>query len=152
MVTFEKLTVENIYIAEEIVNSNPAYNKMENGCESRSTEEVKEDLLNEKSEAFFIKADDTYIGLIDYMMLNEKDGYPWLGYLMIHGDYQGYGYGTSAYLLYEQQMRNRGVEIIRLAVLKENDSAKNFWKRLGFNYYTDKPFKNTFVECFEKKI
>jgi RimJ/RimL family protein N-acetyltransferase len=152
MVTFEKLTEENIYIAEEIVNSNPAYNKMENGNETRSTKEVKEDLLNEKSETYFIKADDTYIGLIDYMMLNEKDGYPWLGYLMIHGDYQGYGYGTSAYLLYEQQMRERGIKILRLAVLKENHSARKFWERLDFIYYMDKPFKNTVVECFEKGI
>ncbi|WP_163102128.1 GNAT family N-acetyltransferase [Peribacillus alkalitolerans] len=152
MVTFENLTEENIYIAEEIVNSNRAYNKMENGHETRSTVEVKEDLINGKSEPFFIKADDTYIGLIDYMMCNEKDRYPWLGLLMIHEDYKGYGYGTSAYLLYEQQMKERGVEILRLAVLKENVPARKFWERLGFNYYMDKPFKHTVVECFEKRI
>ena len=45
-------------------------------------------------------------------MENQKDECPWLGLLIIHGDYQGFGFGTQAYALYESDMK-RGLKRIR---------------------------------------
>ena len=70
---------------------------------------MEEVFLNPITTSVFIKLDDTYIGVMDYLMENPKDQCPWLGLLMIHADYQGFGFGTQAYSLYESEMRERGL-------------------------------------------
>ena len=131
-VQFEEITKETLYIALEIINSNPSYNVLENGIAKRELAEIEEEFLNPVSTSVFIKLDDTYIGVIDYLMENPKDQCPWLGLLIIHGDYQGFGFGTQAYSLYESDMRKRGLERIRIGVIKENVKARHFWESLGF--------------------
>jgi GNAT superfamily N-acetyltransferase len=133
-VHFEEITKETLYIALEIINSNPLYNLVENDREKRKLEDVEDEFMNPKTTSVFIKLDDTYIGVMDYLMENPKDKCPWLGLLMIHGDYQGFGFGTQAYALFESEMRERGLERIRIGVLKENVKGVQFWETLGFLY------------------
>jgi RimJ/RimL family protein N-acetyltransferase len=133
-VHFEEITKETLYIALEIINSNPYYNVAENGRDQRELAEIEEEFLNPMTTSVLIKLDDTYIGVMDYLMENPKDQWPWLGLLMIHGDYQGFGFGTQAYALYESDMRKRGLKRIRIGVIKENVKAKHFWELLGFLY------------------
>ncbi|WP_045523892.1 GNAT family N-acetyltransferase [Neobacillus niacini] len=133
-VHFEEITKETLYIALEMINSNPNYNIIENGSAQRELSELEEEFLNPETISVFIKLDDTYIGVMDYLMENPKDQYPWLGLLMIHGDYQGFGFGAQAYALYESEMRNRGLERVRIGVIKENVMANQFWESLGFLY------------------
>ncbi|OZM55775.1 GNAT family N-acetyltransferase [Lottiidibacillus patelloidae] len=152
MITFEEITQESLYIAEEIINSNKSYNKMENGKETRSQKEVAQELNNNKTTSYFIKLDDTYIGLIDYFPVNPNDNYPWLGLLMIHADYQQFGFGSSAYVLFENQLQEKGVKTLRLGVLQENMRARQFWERLGFTFYETKEKHNKQIDCFEKKL
>ncbi|WP_088068443.1 GNAT family N-acetyltransferase [Gottfriedia luciferensis] len=153
MITFEKITQDLIEVIEEITNSNQNYNLMENGRLTRT----KEELMNEyfstshQSETLFIKLDDTYIGLIDFLELNPRDEFPWLGLLMIHNDYQGYGFGTNAFLLFEKRLMEKNISKLRLGVLINNHQAKTFWISQGFNYVENK--KNTDgieVEVYEK--
>ena len=129
---FEEITKETLYIALEIINSNPSYNVFENGNDKRVHADMEEVFLNPITTSVFIKLDDTYIGVMDYLMENPKDQCPWLGLLMIHADYQGFGFGTQAYSLYESQIRERGPGRIRIGVIKENVKAKHFWESLGF--------------------
>jgi RimJ/RimL family protein N-acetyltransferase len=133
-VQFEEITKETLYIALEIINSNPHYNIIENGIAKRELVEMEEEFLNPETTSVFIKLDDTYIGVMDYLMENPKDQCPWLGLLMIHGDYQGYGFGTQAFALYESEMLKRGLNRIRIGVIKENVKAKQFWESLGCSY------------------
>lgn len=133
-VHFEEITKETLYIALEIINSNPYYNVVENGRDQRGLEEIEEEFLNPVTTSVFIKLDDTYIGVMDYLMENPKDQSPWLGLLMIHGDYQGFGFGTQAYALYESDIRKRGLVRTRIGVIRENVKAKQFWDSLGFLY------------------
>lgn len=133
-VHFEEITKETLYIALEIINSNPYYNVVENGYDQRELEEIEEEFLNPVTTSVFIKLDDTYIGVMDYLMENPKDQSPWLGLLMIHGDYQGFGFGTQAYALYESDIRKRGLVRTRIGVIRENVKAKQFWDSLGFLY------------------
>ncbi|MEH7177726.1 GNAT family N-acetyltransferase [Neobacillus vireti] len=130
-VQFEEITKETLYIALEIINSNTDYNVLENGNAKRELADMEKAFLNSVTTSVFIKLDDTYIGVIDYIMESPKDRCPWLGLLMIHRDYQGFGFGTQAYSLYEGEMHKRGLERIRIGVLKENGKAKEFWKSLG---------------------
>lgn len=133
-VHFEEITKETLYIALEIINSNPYYNVVENGRDQRELEEIEEEFLNPVTTSVFIKLDDTYIGVMDYLLENPKDQSPWLGLLMIHGDYQGFGFGTQAYALYESDIRKRGLGRTRIGVISENVKAKQFWDSLGFLY------------------
>ncbi|EKN65943.1 GNAT family acetyltransferase [Neobacillus bataviensis LMG 21833] len=150
---FEEITEETLYIVIEIINSNPEYIQLEHGKERRTLEEVKEDLLNGKTKSLFIKFDDTYIGIIDYLLLNEKDQCPWLGLLMIHADYQGFGFGRQAYFIFEKEMVEKGLRVLRIGVLKENHTAQRFWRSVGFEYFkTARSNHSNEVDCFEKKL
>ncbi|WP_078414752.1 GNAT family N-acetyltransferase [Priestia abyssalis] len=152
MISFELITEETLYIALELLNSNEEYNRLENGQATRTEEEVRAEYMNKKTISLFIKADDTYIGLIDFMDKNEKDGYPWIGSFIIHRDYHGYGYGTQAYFQFEQWMIEHDVSAVRLGVLQQNPKARAFWERAGFQYYTTKPLGKNQVDCFEKTL
>lgn len=150
---FEKVSSETLYIALEIINSNSEYNVFENGAKTRTINEIGEELLNPMTESLLIMLDDTYIGVMDYLMENPKDGCPWLGLLMIHGDYQGYGFGTQAYALYENMMLERGIPKIRIGVIKENVKAHHFWKSLGFTFFKSTMGQNNReIICYEKNF
>ncbi|QKE75420.1 GNAT family N-acetyltransferase [Arthrobacter citreus] len=153
MITFEKITQDLLDVIEEITNSNQSYNLMENSRLTRT----KEELLNEyfdsskQTETYFIKLDDTYIGLVDFLKLNPKDGFPWLGLLMIHNDYQGYGFGTNAFLLFEELQLKRSIHGLRLGVLLSNQQAKTFWESQGFTYVENRTNADGIeVEVYEK--
>ncbi|MBO9129332.1 GNAT family N-acetyltransferase [Bacillus sp. 165] len=155
MLHFEAVTEGHLDIVKEMVNSNREYNLLENGEPIRTDEELKEEFLHSDSDrvTYFIKADDTYIGLLDYMEHNERDGYPWLGLLMIHHDYQGYGYGTNAYYALEAILKEKGKTALRLGVLPTNEKAHAFWKSIGFTCYTQKETtKGILVDCMEKAL
>jgi RimJ/RimL family protein N-acetyltransferase len=139
---FEEITKETLYIALEIINSNPEFNMLENGMEGRELSDMEEEFMNPDTISVLIKLDDTYIGVLDYLMENPNDQYPWLGLLVIHGSYQGYGFGSQAFALYEKEMRNRGVKHVRIGVLKDNEKARSFWKALGFLYIKTALWKN----------
>jgi RimJ/RimL family protein N-acetyltransferase len=150
---FEEVKKESLYIALEIVNSNPEYNRFENGKEARTLADMEKEFLNPNTYCAFIKLDDTYIGIIDYLFENPKDHYPWLGLLLIHADYQGYGFGAQAFAAYENEMRKRGKKSVRIGVLKENTKAQRFWETLGFVYYNTATAQNgTGILCYEKNI
>lgn len=150
---FEEITKETLYIVLEMVNSNPEYNLIENGKEARTMADLEEEFLNPHTISAFIKLDDTYIGVIDYLMENPKDRLPWLGLLMIHGNYQGYGFGLQAYERYENEMLERGVDQIRLGVLRENKKAILFWESLGFIHYNTVIRENgSGILCYQKQL
>ncbi|WP_066256447.1 GNAT family N-acetyltransferase [Neobacillus drentensis] len=150
---FEVVKKETLYIALEMINSNRKYNIFENGIEARTLADMEEEFLNPNSISAFIKLDDTYIGIIDYLLENPKDHYPWLGLLLLHSDYQGYGFGAQAFAIYESEMLERGEKSIRLGVLKENVKAKRFWESLGFTYYnTATTQKGSGIFCYQKQI
>lgn len=149
---FESISKETLYIALEIINSNPEYNLLENGNSERTLQEAEKDLLNPSTESNFIKLDDTYIGLMDYLEENPNDHFPWLGLLMIHRDYQGYGFGVQAFELYKKKFLKQS-ERVRIGVLKENIKAHSFWKSLGFvSYKTSKSSFEKEIICYEKYL
>jgi RimJ/RimL family protein N-acetyltransferase len=150
---FEEVTKATLFIALEMINSNPEYNIFENGKEARTLADMEEEFLNPNTNSAFIKLDDTYIGIIDYLLENPKDHYPWLGLLLLHSDYQGYGFGAQAFAAYEHEMLKRGKKCVRIGVLKENKKAQRFWESLGFIYYSTSTTQNgTGIFCYEKQI
>lgn len=132
ILSFENISEETLYIALEIINSNPAYNILEYGKESKSLEELKNVFLNRENTSMFIKADDTYIGIMQYRM---EDKLPWIILFMIHRDYQGFGFAREAYFAFQQDIANNISAAVRLSILKENRKGRKFWESIGFTIY-----------------
>jgi GNAT superfamily N-acetyltransferase len=146
MLHFEKLIEETLYIASEMVNSNKEYNMIENGCAERTEEEICEEFASGMGEHYFIKADDTYIGLFSYV---EGE----IHLFMIHGNYQGYGYGTMAYVELMNWLEQQGKTTIRVVVLKNNEKGRHFWEGFGFTFLEEKTIpKGHVVDVYEKGI
>jgi RimJ/RimL family protein N-acetyltransferase len=152
VISFEPIIEEKLYIAQEIINSNKDYLLLENGKDSKPIEEIKKELLNPLTISYFIKLDETYIGVIDYMKENQNDKLPWLGLHMIHNDYQGFGFGTSAYLQFEQELIKQKVKKLRLGVINSNEKAKSFWEGLGFTFYKTSEKNLLVINCYEKLL
>ncbi|KEK25119.1 GNAT family N-acetyltransferase [Bacillus gaemokensis] len=107
MITFEKVNVETKKVVEEMFASH-----------SLTMEEVQ----------YCIKADDTYIGIIDYSVQGES---AILSNLIIHFDYQGYGYGTNAYFTFEEMMKRRSIKGIKVSRSNLTEQARSFIEGLG---------------------
>ena len=152
MFTLERVTEGNLDVIREIIHSNPAYNENRSMC---ADEELEYQFVHSvpQREIYFIKADDTYIGLLDYMESSKRDGYVRLNLLMIHGDYQGYGYGTNAYFLIENMFREKGITGLEIAIPKQNKKAKQFWEGLGFVLLGEQQTANgETIDYFEKQL
>ncbi|SMQ78246.1 Acetyltransferase (GNAT) domain-containing protein [Bacillus sp. OV166] len=135
-----------------IVNSNPTYNILENGNPLRSIKEVSSEFLTQITDSFLIIHENKHIGIIDFLKNNPKDNYPWLGLLLIHGDYHSLGYGKKAYVSFEEKLKQQKFNIVRIGVIQKNLNAIEFWKSLGFKYYANSTWRGKGVDCFEKHL
>ncbi|WP_066174391.1 GNAT family N-acetyltransferase [Bacillus marinisedimentorum] len=152
MTTFERITENTLKTALDIVNSNQLYNKMENGQPLRSMSEIRKDFLNPVTESFIIMKKQNPIGVLDFLPKNPKDDTPWLGLLMIHGKYHGFGFGKKAYLAFENRLKQHLIHKVRLGVLQKNERARMFWESFGFCCYGESEWEGKAVDCYEKRL
>lgn len=149
---FQPITEDLLGIVLEILNSNTRYNVLENGNPLRTIEEVRNDFLNQNSESYLIFLDNKYTGIIDFLKNNPNDNCPWIGLLMIHGEYHYTGYGRLAYNLFEEKLKQQSCNKVRIGILQENIIAKKFWTSLGFKFYEYKQWNEKTIECYEKQL
>lgn len=100
--------------------------------------EVEADLREEVAEAgsdVLIARDDSgkAVGVLCLLDRHPKDGYPWIGLLLVHGHHHREGLGRHLVDLVEQRFRTAGHDGLRLAVLENNPSALAFWTALGWH-------------------
>lgn len=117
-----------------ILNSDPFFNRVSKDKDVFTEEEIREELQegqNMGAERFVIQDGDRYVGVLELLMNNPKDGYPWLGLLQIRKSFQGQGYGRRAMDLFYDIMKERGVRTFRLGVIAENEPGHRFWKGQG---------------------
>ncbi len=149
---FHPITEDLLGIVLEILNSNPHYNILVNGNPSRTIEEARNQFLNQNTESYLIYLENKYVGIIDFLRNNPRDNSPWIGLLMIHGEYHSKGYGKMAYNLLEEKLKEQGYDKVRIGIMPENTGAKKFWTALGFKWYANKQWLGKTVECFEKQL
>lgn len=152
MITFETITEDTIKLALDIVNSNSFYNRLENGNPLRSLSEVYDEFLNPDTDSYFIKIENKYVGIIDYLNNNPKDNYPWIGLLMIHGNDHSLRYGRKAFHSFEKILKQQKVSKVRIGVLETNSHALHFWKSLNFIAYGTSVWRGHTIVCLEKQI
>ncbi|MFI1170184.1 GNAT family N-acetyltransferase [Streptomyces melanogenes] len=71
-------------------------------------------------------------GVVSLLHEHPKDGCPWIGLLIVHGDQQRRGTGRLLAQLIENRFREQGRDAVRLAVLENNPTALAFWRSLGW--------------------
>jgi GNAT superfamily N-acetyltransferase len=79
------------------------------------------------------------VGLVSILRQHPRDGYPWIGLLMVHGDRRRNGNGRLLAGLVEERLRSRGWNGVRLAVLENNPTALAFWSSLGWQEIDRRP-------------
>lgn len=150
---FEIMNMDHADIVLSIMNSNPDYNRMVNGSAHRSLEEAVEEIGYPGQQGWMLRDGARYVGLLFFLEENPKDGFPWLGLLMIDGNEQGKGYGRSAYRLFEAHLLQLNKLAVRIGIVRENAGAKAFWTGLGFEYVESKMSGiGKEVDCCEKKL
>ncbi len=149
---FLPINEHNLHIAHEIYNSNPSYNRLENGKPTRTMQEMRDEFLQDKTESYLIYSASTPVAVLDFLPHNPKDGFPWIGLMMVNGQFHSKGFGAKAYQLFERKLVERGFTSIRLAVLKNNVSGKMFWNKMGFSFYQMSTVGENDVECLERTV
>jgi len=152
VISFEPITEDLLEFALDILNSNSYYNILENGNPLRSIEEARGIFLNQSTDSYLIFLENKYVGIIDFLKNNSKDSCPWIGLLMIHGDYHSIGYGKKAYVAFEEKLKRQNFNNIRIGILQENLIAKKYWTSLGFKFYKNSEWEGKLIECFEKQL
>lgn len=72
------------------------------------------------------------VGLVCLLDRHPKDGYPWIGLLIVHGGRRRRGVGRLLVAAVEERFRRQGRDGLRIAVLENNPSASAFWSSLGW--------------------
>ncbi|SNR91696.1 Acetyltransferase (GNAT) domain-containing protein [Anaerovirgula multivorans] len=152
MINFQLITEDLLEFVLEILNSNSYYNILENGNPLRSIEEARSEFLNQATDSYLIILGNKYVGIIDFLKNNPKDNCPWIGLLMIHGDYHSMGYGKKVYVSFEEKLKQQNFDNIRIGILQKNVGAKKYWASLGFKFYKNGQCQGKLVECFEKRL
>ncbi|MFF7362118.1 GNAT family N-acetyltransferase [Streptomyces sp. NPDC008125] len=78
-------------------------------------------------------------GLLCLLDRHPQDGLPWIGLLMVHGDFRRKGIGRSLAGMVEERFGGEGREGVRLAVLENNPTALGFWSALGWREIDRRP-------------
>lgn len=120
-----------------IINSNPFYNQITKGKEQLERTEVEQEIAEASqlgAERYVMVVDTNIIGIVEFLPLNPYDDRSWLGLFMIDSSRQRGGLGGQALAAFEQQLRHRGIDILRLAVVVDNEPAHAFWKKHHFHY------------------
>lgn len=149
---FQIITEDLLEPTLKVLNSNSHYNTLENGNPLRTITEARNEFLNENTESYLITLENEYIGIIDFLKNNPNDNSPWIGLLMIHGEYHSKGYGKAVYQLFEEKLKQQNFSNVRIGILQENAIAKKFWASLGFKFYANSQCQEKIIECFEKRL
>ncbi|MFD1956408.1 GNAT family N-acetyltransferase [Paenibacillus thailandensis] len=141
MLQLEETGTSPSRIEMDILNSDAFFNLISVDHETLTEEEVA--LENKQSaemgaERYLVKDGPQYVGILDFLMRNPKDGCPWLGLLQVDKKLQRQGYGSRMLETYIHVMKERKAERFRIGIIRENEPALRFWTRHGFEYVTTK--------------
>ncbi|WP_026413817.1 GNAT family N-acetyltransferase [Actinomadura oligospora] len=71
------------------------------------------------------------VGYVELLLNHPRDGYPWIGFLLVHGEHRRKGLGRAIAGAVEARLRGCGATAIGLGVLENNPEALAFWTALG---------------------
>lgn len=94
------------------------------------------------------------VGVLSLLARNPRDGRPWLGLLMVHGERQGRGLGREMAKGALRHAASLRWASLRLGVLASNPGALRFWTSLGFREVDQRMFScpagDVPIRCLER--
>lgn len=98
-----------------------------------------QETIRENSHCLAIRLRETgqAVGMVAFVAPHPEVLSPWIGLLIISGDFQSQGLGTEAATALEDYLRGEGWADTRLAVLQGLPKARQFWERLGYAVYEE---------------
>jgi RimJ/RimL family protein N-acetyltransferase len=75
------------------------------------------------------------VGVIEYLELNEHDGHPWIGLIMVRDERKREGFAAEAMNAVIDRLRMGWASPVRLAVIAENEPGMRLALSLGFESY-----------------
>ncbi|MCA0987345.1 GNAT family N-acetyltransferase [Guptibacillus algicola] len=142
-------------VEKDIFNTNPAYNVIAFDKEKLDESDLMQQYREVEAfntERYFIKKNDSTIGIIEYGMESPRSGKPWLSLLLIDGRDQGRGYAKKVFAMYENMMKEKNADIIQIAVHAENTHGLRFWRSLGFEIYDERVYEGKQYYSLDKKL
>ena len=86
--------------------------------------------LSNDTEGLLVLEDAT--GLIGSVMVGYEGHRGWINYLAVHPDHRGHGWGRVLMDAAERRLRDVGCPKVNLQVRSENQSAVEFYRRIGY--------------------
>ncbi|RYL87586.1 N-acetyltransferase [Sporolactobacillus sp. THM7-4] len=139
----EKNQLDELY---QIYKSNKEYLQFTEGTSDGVGVYTKEQMLRDfqlaelmgrKTLGIFLRDNMKIVGVMDYME-KAQDDKPWIGLIMIHGEYQRNGYGSEFLKALLQWGQSEGWQEIRISVIENNYASLNFLKKAGFKPFSTK--------------
>jgi GNAT superfamily N-acetyltransferase len=141
-----RLAPDDIAEVVGMYTSNPEYGRTSGEYEPEriQAQQVEAELREDAGAGGFdiLLARDTesqVVGLVSVLRQHPRDGYPWIGLLIVHGEQHRKGYGRLLAELIEERLRAGGRNGVRLAVLENNPTALAFWNSLGWQEIDRRP-------------
>ncbi|MGW1180833.1 GNAT family N-acetyltransferase [Streptomyces drozdowiczii] len=95
--------------------------------------DLREEAATEGSEVLLARdGSGRLAGIVCLLDRHPKDGFPWIGLLMVDGGSRRTGVGRRLAALVEDRFRAEARSGLRLAVLENNPGALAFWGALGW--------------------
>lgn len=141
---FEIATAAHFADLLEVYNSNSFFMKLNFGKEQVTIAEVEND--HQENEAYACsyamvmceRGTKKVVGLAHWLLNNPRDGYPWLGLIMLHKEKQGFGYAKEFLDVLRGWYVENGYRHLRLAILQDNAQILPFYEKYGFRIYDTK--------------
>ncbi|HAQ07231.1 MAG TPA: hypothetical protein DCR24_06805 [Bacillus bacterium] len=152
---FIKSNIDMIEIEMEIMNSHPEYNLLADGKRLLEREDMIKEHEEEKAlnkERYLVKIDESFIGIVDFIMENPRDCKPWLGLFIIHSNWTKKSYAVEALAKYEQIMKDRNIKEVRLGCFAANTRGMYFWEKNGYQKVKEMIFKDKALWVMEKEL
>jgi RimJ/RimL family protein N-acetyltransferase len=138
--TLEALTEEQLPEALEVFESNPEYLEWTEGADY-GIELLRQDWENAAKArgrhmlAIQHRRDGELVGVIEYLEINDHDGHPWIGLIMVHADRQRAGIAGEAMLAVCEHVNLNWASPVRIGVIDENRAGLGLAVSLGFQPY-----------------
>ncbi|CDQ39933.1 GNAT family N-acetyltransferase [Virgibacillus salexigens] len=155
MISFVKNDKNKIEIEKKIFNSNMEYNLIAFSKKQLKTKDILDQYSESKklkTERYLVKKDGIYIGILEYGMVSPRTRKPWLSLLIIDKQYHREGLAKEAYNTFENQMKDRQIDRIQIAVHAVNKKAFVFWTKLGFKTYDQRMLEGHQFYSLEKQL
>ncbi|NLJ48036.1 MAG: GNAT family N-acetyltransferase [Candidatus Atribacteria bacterium] len=101
----------------------------------------------------YINGNQPRIGIAEVLVQYPKPTSACVGLFMLDPSYRHRCWGDVAYRILEKEMKDQGVQHLRLGVLEKNKDGFRFWVKMGYTFTGErKPYLSQHLLAMEKEL